>query len=210
MVGYERVVDVLSAYSEHCSFQWSHIHTITTTFFLFFPFYFFFLPLWYNKVWKNNRETCSPHSLKHCGAIMEDRNIPAQHDATRKSLKCELLLWGPFLYYSTNLTDVNSGPSHRKMTALKQLLQAQAIGHSTAVGWLPYSYGGEKGWSQSGEHEMQWKEWKKESNLKYTRNKPILHIYESVHMPYEWRQVSDSVKLTSVWWQQYWKCFSHC
>lgn len=141
---------------------------------------------------------------------MEDRNIPAQHDAAHKSLKCELLLWGPFLYYSTNLTDVNSGPSHRKMTAVKQLLQAQAIGHSTAVGWLPYGYGGEKGWSQSGEHEMQWKEWKKESNLKYTRNKPILHIYESVHMPYEWRQVSDSVKLTSVWWQQYWKCFSHC
>lgn len=96
---------------------------------------------------------------------MEDRNIPAQHDAARKSLKCELLLWGPFLYYSTNITDVNSGPSHRKMTAVKQLLQAQAIGHSTAVGWLPNGYGGEKGWSQSGEHEMQWKEWKKENQI---------------------------------------------
>lgn len=86
MVGYERVVDVLSAYSEQCAFQWSHIRTITKTFSL--SFSFFFLALWYNKIWMNNRETCSPHSLKHCGAIMGDQNIPAQHDAARKSLKC--------------------------------------------------------------------------------------------------------------------------
>lgn len=83
MVGYGRVVDVLPAYSEQRAFQWSQIHTITKT--------FFFFTLWYNKVWMNNRETCSPRSLKHCGAITGALNIPAQHDAARRSLDCTLL-----------------------------------------------------------------------------------------------------------------------
>lgn len=78
MVGYGRVVDVLSAYSEQRAFQRSRIHTITKI---------FFFTLWYNKMWMNNREICSPHILKHCGAITGALNIPAQQDAAHRSLE---------------------------------------------------------------------------------------------------------------------------
>lgn len=81
MVGYVRVVDMLPAYSEQCAFQWSQIHTITKTFFT----------LWYNKIWMNNRYTCSPCTLKNGGAITGALNIPAQHDAAHRSLDCALL-----------------------------------------------------------------------------------------------------------------------
>lgn len=57
---------------------------------------FFFFTLRYNKIWMNNRETCSPRSLKHCGAITGALNIPARHDAAHRSLNCARLLWGPF------------------------------------------------------------------------------------------------------------------
>lgn len=82
MVGYGRVVDVPPAYSEQCAFQWLQIHTITKA---------VFFTLWYNKIWINNRETCSQRSLKHCGAITGALNIPAQHDAAHRSLDSALL-----------------------------------------------------------------------------------------------------------------------
>lgn len=87
MVGCWRVVDVLPAYSEQRAFQWLQIHTITET---------FFFVLWDNKTCMNNGETCSPHILKHCGAITGALNIPAQHDAARRPLDCALPLRGSF------------------------------------------------------------------------------------------------------------------
>lgn len=48
--------------------------------------------LHYNKMWMNNRGTCSPHILKHCGAITGTLNIPAQHDTACRSPDWALLL----------------------------------------------------------------------------------------------------------------------
>lgn len=72
---------------------------------------------WYNKICRNNRETCSPRKLKHCGAITVALNVPAQHDAAHRSLSCALPQLGSFFFLSTttylSFHEVSSGPHHR-------------------------------------------------------------------------------------------------
>lgn len=102
MVGYGRVVDVLPAYSEQRAFQQSRIHTISRP---------FFLTLWYNNIWVNNRETCSPRILKHCGAITGALNIRAQHDAAHRFPWLCAPAARPFLHYASHLAEVNSRSS---------------------------------------------------------------------------------------------------
>lgn len=82
MIGYGRVVDVL------LEFRIAGLSMVTDS----YNNQDFFFNLRYNKMWMNNRETCSPRILKHCGAITGTLNIPAQHDAARRSLDCALLL----------------------------------------------------------------------------------------------------------------------
>ncbi|KAL7370647.1 hypothetical protein ABVT39_006708, partial [Epinephelus coioides] len=84
----------------------------------------------------NNRETCSPRSLKRCGAITGALNIPSQHDAAHRSPDCALLQRGPF--YIIPLISLKSahGPGHRKMTATKQLLELLQASSKTQCGSL--------------------------------------------------------------------------
>lgn len=68
----------------------------------------FFLTLWYNNIWMNNREICSPRILKHCGAITGALNIRAQHDAAHRFPWLCTPAARPFLHYTSHLAEVNS------------------------------------------------------------------------------------------------------
>lgn len=108
----------------------------------------------------NNRETCSPCTLKHCGAITGALNIPAQRDAARRSLDCATPAVRAFSHYTAHLNAVNSGPGPWKTTDTKQLLELLQVSSKTQCGGLrPGEYCTvEEGWGKAGQKRMEGEE----------------------------------------------------
>ncbi len=100
----------------------------------------FFKPLGIIKSGWTIGETFSPRVLKHCGAIKGALNIPAQHDAARRSLDCAPLLCGPFQFVPLISLKSTQVQFHRKTMGTKWLLEPSRASSKTQYGGLRWQW----------------------------------------------------------------------